>query len=322
MELTTRNINPTDLGWLEPLYKNLMSPYYEVLGIPWINENFYKGIDYRISRVVMLDGVAIGYVKVELRTDCLYLGDIVLKPEFQGRGFGTQLMMEQIARSSSEGLPIKLRVLKGNRANEFYQRLGFEVIEELDVALMMQREVERVMEIGLIGGVEKRDIVICEYDQNWPSKFEQHKARVNKALGDSVLSIEHVGSTSVPGLAAKAIIDIDLVVADSSDENSYLPQLTQAGYQLRVREPDWQEHRMFRTPEIDVHIHVFSPGASELSRHLVFRNWLRENEDDRCAYESTKRELSSRSWDDMNAYADAKTEIVESILAKASEAGE
>ena len=125
-----------------------------------------------------------------------------------------------------------------------------------------------------------------------------------------------------PNLAAKDIIDIDLVVADSSDEESYLPALLDAGYQLRVREPDWHEHRMVRTPVVDVHIHIFSLGAEELSRHLIFRNWLRVNEADRNAYESVKRELAKRCWGDMNDYADAKSQIVERILASASQGKE
>ena len=116
---------------------------------------------------------------------------------------------------------------------------------------------------GLIGGVEKREIRIVDYDPDWPRKFETHARIVAGALGAAALRIEHVGSTSVPGLAAKPIIDILVVVSDSSDESAYLPQLEAAGYVLRVREPEWNEHRMFRTPERDVHIHIYSAGCPE-----------------------------------------------------------
>ena len=102
---------------------------------------------------------------------------------------------------------------------------------------------------GLIGGIEKRDIIIVNYDPTWPAKFEMHRGLITKTLGDAALQIEHIGSTSVPGLAAKPIVDILVVVSDSADESRYLPQLTAAGYVLRVREPHWNEHRMFRTPE-------------------------------------------------------------------------
>ena len=131
-------------------------------------------------------------------------------------------------------------------------------------------------ETVLIGGPEKREIVIVAYDFSWPEKFEEHARKIRGALGEKAISIEHVGSTSVPELAAKPIIDIDLVVEDSSDEPSYLPALEAAGYVLRVREPDWHEHRMMRTPELDVHIHIFSPDAPELERHLRFRDRLRK----------------------------------------------
>ncbi|HKC63170.1 MAG TPA: GrpB family protein [Pyrinomonadaceae bacterium] len=170
---------------------------------------------------------------------------------------------------------------------------------------------------GLIGGTEKRPIKILDYDPKWPQKFATHAKRIANALGDSALQIEHVGSTSVPSLAAKPIIDILVVVLNSADESAYLPQLEAAGYVLRVREPDWNEHRMLRTPEQDVHVHFYSAGCPEIERVLTFRDRLRNNRDDRTRYEQTKRELASKEWSDMNAYAEAKTEVIESIIAAA-----
>jgi GrpB-like predicted nucleotidyltransferase (UPF0157 family) len=178
------------------------------------------------------------------------------------------------------------------------------------------------LETGLIGGVEKREIMIVDYDEEWPKKFETHARIIADALGRSALRIEHIGSTSVPGLAAKPIIDILVVVPDSVDESAYLSQLEAARYVLRVREPDWYEHRMFRTPEKDVHIHIFSVGCEEIERVLTFRDRLRRNSDDRSRYEQAKRELAAKEWDDMNAYADAKTEVIKSIIAASQAAGE
>ncbi|HEX8557029.1 MAG TPA: GrpB family protein [Pyrinomonadaceae bacterium] len=178
------------------------------------------------------------------------------------------------------------------------------------------------LESVLIGGVERCEIRIVSYDPDWPKRFETHAKVIADALGDSALRIEHVGSTSVPGLAAKPIIDILVVVADSADEAAYVPQLEAAGYVLRVREPDWNEHRMFRTSEKDVHIHVYSAGCPEVERNLTFRERLRRNAKDRRRYEQTKRELAAQEWPDMNAYADAKTEVIESILAASRAAGE
>lgn len=173
-------------------------------------------------------------------------------------------------------------------------------------------------ETGLIGGVEKRRIEIVDYDPDWPSKFETHRRIIARALGSSALQIEHIGSTSVPELAAKPIVDILVVVQNSADESVYLPQLETAGYVLRVREPKWNEHRMFRTPEHDVHVHVYSAGCPEIERTLRFRDHLRRNSDDRQRYEQTKRDLAAKDWPDMNAYAAAKTHVIESIIASDS----
>jgi GrpB-like predicted nucleotidyltransferase (UPF0157 family) len=173
------------------------------------------------------------------------------------------------------------------------------------------------MDEVLIGGIEKREIVIVDYDARWPAQFQQHADILSQALGRRLLAIEHVGSTSVPGLAAKPIIDIDVLVADPGDEATYLPALVQAGYVLRVREPDWHQHRMFRTPSLDVHVHIFAPGCVEFTRHLALRDRLRACEEDRLLYESVKRKLAGDDWPDMNAYTRAKTEVVEQILARA-----
>ena len=135
--------------------------------------------------------------------------------------------------------------------------------------------------------------------------------------------LEHVGSTSVPGLAAKPRIDILLVVADSADEAAYVPDLEVAAYVLRIREPDWYEHRMFRGPDTDINLHVYSPGCPEIDRLLLFRNWVRRNTSDRQLYERTKRELSRLDWKYTQNYADAKAPIVEEIFTRAREhAGE
>jgi len=176
---------------------------------------------------------------------------------------------------------------------------------------------DHLLPVGLIGGVEKREIKVVDYDPRWSEKYEQHAKRIKAALKEHLLQVEHVGSTSVPGLAAKPIIDIDVIVEDSSDETTYLPALEKAGYVLRVREPDWHEHRMMRTPELDVHVHIFSPDSPEFKRHLVFRDWLRRNTEDRQLYDTTKRQLAARQWEDMNAYARAKSEVVERIIATA-----
>lgn len=160
-------------------------------------------------------------------------------------------------------------------------------------------------------------IRLDEYHPAWPSLFEREAARIRSALGDAALQIEHVGSTSVPGLAAKPRIDMLLVVADSSDESTYVPPMEAAGYVLRIREPEWYEHRLFKGPDTDINLHVFSAGCPEIERMVRFRDHLRRDEKDRALYEATKRELAARTWKYTQHYADAKTKVVEEIMARA-----
>lgn len=157
---------------------------------------------------------------------------------------------------------------------------------------------------------------VAEYDPTWPEAFGRHEERIAAALGEGALQIEHVGSTSVPGLAAKPIVDILLVVANSGDEDTYLPAMEAWGYELRVREPDWNEHRMFVDAERTAQVHVLSAGDAEIERYLNFRDRLRTNQADRELYERTKRELAQREWKYVQNYADAKGPVVEEIIAR------
>ena len=158
---------------------------------------------------------------------------------------------------------------------------------------------------------------LAEYDPQWPVLFAREADRIRAVLGSRAVLLEHAGSTSVPGLAAKPIIDIVLAVPDSADEPGYVPDLEAAGYVLRVREPDWFEHRLFKGPDTDVNLHVFSAGSTEIDKMLLFRDWLRAHDDERYAYLAVKRELAQRTWRHVQHYADAKTAIVEQIVARA-----
>ena len=131
------------------------------------------------------------------------------------------------------------------------------------------------------------------------------------------MQLEHAGSTAVAGLVAKPRLDVLLAVADSADEPAYVPPLVEAGYVLRIREPDWYEHRVFRRSDPDVNLHVFSSGCVEIERMLLFRDRLRASREDRELYARTKRELAAREWRSVQDYADAKSGVVEEILARA-----
>ncbi|PAD66024.1 hypothetical protein CHH83_26165 [Bacillus sp. 7586-K] len=163
-------------------------------------------------------------------------------------------------------------------------------------------------------------ITLKDYDPHWPVLFEREAKRIRSILGKKALQVEHVGSTSVPGLCAKPIIDMLLVVTDSGDEASYVPDLEEAGYTLRIREPEWFEHRLFKGPDTDINLHVFSKDVSEVDTMLRFRNWLRTNESDRDNYANTKRNLAQREWKHVQHYADAKSTIVQEIMERANAA--
>jgi GrpB-like predicted nucleotidyltransferase (UPF0157 family) len=171
------------------------------------------------------------------------------------------------------------------------------------------------MAIALVGEPPKRwqSIVIEDYDPAWAHRFAATSSLLHEVLGDLVITIEHVGSTSVPGLAAKPIIDIDLLIEDTADESRYIPALERIGYRLVLREPWWHGHRMLVSPAEDVHLHMWPQGAPEPVRHQLFRDWLREHPDDRELYASTKRQLARDTVHQPSDYNLAKNTVIDDI---------
>ncbi|MET0783280.1 MAG: GrpB family protein [Leifsonia flava] len=171
-----------------------------------------------------------------------------------------------------------------------------------------------VTTLELVGGAEALTVDLNDYDERWPEMYLEHRRRITDALAGSDVAIEHIGSTAVPGLAAKPIIDIVVAVDDITAEEDYLDALLAAGYELRVREP---RHRLVRTPARDVHVHLYERDDPAIDAYLLLRDHLRSDATDRALYESTKRSLLSKRWDDMNDYADAKTDVILAITARA-----
>ncbi|TGD30067.1 GrpB family protein [Brevibacterium sp. S22] len=139
-------------------------------------------------------------------------------------------------------------------------------------------------------------IQIVEHDPAWADHFAEAARRIRRVLAPNgtFVGMAHVGSTSVPGLPAKPIIDIALVVADPTAEDDYVHALGEAGFDLTIREPAWYEHRMFKRldpkpGQLNCNLHVFGPRCAEVARMRLFRDWLREHEDDRELYQSVKR---------------------------------
>ena len=178
---------------------------------------------------------------------------------------------------------------------------------------MDREDLDARLDRVLVGGLERRPIVVVDHDPRWAGRFRAERGRIAGALGANALRIDHIGSTAVPGLAAKPIVDILVVVEDVEDDESEGPRLENAGYLLRVREPG---HRMYRTADLGVHVHLWA-APDEIRRHLLFRDWLRVDGADRRTYESVKRGLAEREWDDMNHYARAKDAVVADIMVRA-----
>ncbi|MBU2669009.1 GrpB family protein [Actinoplanes bogorensis] len=178
-----------------------------------------------------------------------------------------------------------------------------------------ERQVGSPEQNGQVGEWPPRwtSIVIVDYDPVWPQRYATGSAGIRAALGDRLLSIEHVGSTSVPGLAAKPIVDIDVILAGTEDESAYVPALEATGYRLILREPWWQGHRMLVDPDEDFHVHVWPRDAAEPTRHRLFRDWLRAHPDDRELYATTKRRLAAEAGDD---YTMSKSDVIDQIFAR------
>lgn len=165
--------------------------------------------------------------------------------------------------------------------------------------------------------VHNKAIFLAEPDPSWPLAYADAEAVIRAGLGDRAVIVEHVGSTSIPGLVAKPILDILLVVADSADESAYVPGLEAVGYLLFGREPHWQEHRILKHSGPDINLHVFTIGATEAARMIRFRDHLRSRPDERELYARVKKELGAKEWEYVQDYADAKSAVVEEILARA-----
>jgi GrpB-like predicted nucleotidyltransferase (UPF0157 family) len=155
-------------------------------------------------------------------------------------------------------------------------------------------------------------IALLPYDPLWPVQYAREETKIRAALGAGALVLEHVGSTSIPGMSAKPIIDILLALFDSADESSYVPQLTLQGYRLHLREPAWEQHRVLKGEAPAVNLHVFAEGSREITRMLAFRDRCRTVPQEAALYETTKRALAAH----VQHYANAKADVVEGIIAR------
>ena len=169
----------------------------------------------------------------------------------------------------------------------------------------------------------KPPITIIEPKPEWPQRFEEIKNRLQKALGSFLIEVAHSGSTSVPGLPAKDIIDIDLTLKDAADEESYVKLLENAGFRFLLREPGWHQHRFFVEDWPDayhVNLHVWGPNCPEVIRHRIFRDWLLKTPSDLQLYAKVKREAAEQAviaGDSMMDYTQRKDKTIQEILERA-----
>jgi GrpB-like predicted nucleotidyltransferase (UPF0157 family) len=162
-------------------------------------------------------------------------------------------------------------------------------------------------------------IEIVPYNPEWPARFESWRSKLAAALGPTARRIDHFGSTSIPGLAAKPVIDIQVRVDDMTREELYVPQIEGLGVQLRSRDDDHRFFRPFDGKPRDVHIHVCNLGSEWARKDLLFAAYLRQAAAARAEYLRGK-ELAAKEWaDDRIAYTEAKTEVIGAIAARAEE---
>ena len=293
--------------------------------------------------------IAFSPVTVSDGTPAWYgLGPVSVVPERQGRGIGGRLIEEGLARL--EALNARGCCLVGHP--DYYPRFGFRNAEGLVVEGVPAEvffvlpfdgpvprgsvrfhdafgaDARRVNEIvrhhdpdpdvnpWVHGKPPEEKIEVGPHDPGWPALFGRLAGEIRAALGEAALALEHVGSTAVPGLEAKPVIDIDLTVDDPANEDAYLPRLGKLGYDLRIREPHWHQHRCFRLDAPRANLHVFAPGCPETVRHILFRDWLRRHPEERERYERAKRAAGpgARSVEEYNR---AKQAVIREIYDRA-----
>ncbi|WP_432692900.1 GNAT family N-acetyltransferase [Morganella morganii] len=238
------------------------------------------------------------------------IGRVVINPLFRGQKLGYPLMDAAVQAVYRHFGTRQINISAQAHLTAFYKKCGFTVCSDVydedgiphcDMfrpALLLSAQERRDVMIfadsdpdenpWVAGKPRTAEITVSEYDPAWPAVYAQEKQRILDVLGDKALHIEHVGSTAVPGLAAKPVIDIDLIVADPADETDWLPALIADGYEHTVREPSWYQHRMLKRDNPQINLHVFAPRCPEHLRHILFRDWLITHPDDRADYAQSK----------------------------------
>jgi GrpB-like predicted nucleotidyltransferase (UPF0157 family) len=170
--------------------------------------------------------------------------------------------------------------------------------------------------------VANTPVVIADYDPHWPEMYEEERARIIDAIGTWLVDIQHVGSTSVPGMAAKPVVDIMPGVRTLDDDREFIGPMEALGYNfLPVDEDDIPERRYFRRGDPRLfHVHIAEIGGEFWNKHLAFRDYLRAHPDTAAEYATLKRRLAAEYGSDRLGYTNAKSEFILGIEEKAAAA--
>lgn len=259
----------------------------------------------------------------------IYTDQLWVHKDHRGEGLARKIMDNVHAYGKSEGCKIAtVQTMNFQGAQGFYEKLGYgedfrrEGYVNGSRCVFMKKDLpsrNEEIEKAFIDEPEKLNstIDLCPYDESWATLYTEQASLIEEAMSDLPIAVSHVGSTSVPGLSAKPIIDIVLEVPDAADEDAYVSLLESAGFILKAREPDWfVEHRLFNKDDVQVNLHVFTQGCSEVQKMIRFRDHLRSHPDDLALYQQKKEELAKQVWEYTQHYADAKSDVIQTILSR------
>jgi GrpB-like predicted nucleotidyltransferase (UPF0157 family) len=248
---------------------------------------------------------------------------LAIDPEAFGTGFRERLdALCRLLRESppaAAAQPIRLPGDRRRQSRSAARLEGIEISEQLNHELnALAVELGRTPLMEMLGEADGEPVKLVDYDPAWPERFTELRERLAGALGPAALRIDHMGSTSVPGLGAKPVIDIQLSVADVEDEASYRPAIEGLVWPLRLREP---ERRFFRPPAgrpREVHVHVCTAGSRWEREHLLFRDYLRAHPERAAGYEAVKRGIAA-TVKDRYVYTDLKGPFIVETMDLAEE---
>lgn len=321
MDIRLREATTQDADFIYQLVEKTMRGYVEQLwgsfSEAYNRKHIAEAIPGRSYSIISLGGQDIGAMAVERHATHIHLTQIYLLPSHQNCGIGTRLVRELIREANQSRKPLRLSVLSVNPARRLYEREGFSVVSETRERCFME-----LLPPHAAVGLERGKVRLLPYQSAWPALFEAEAARLRGLCGPALVRIEHVGSTSIPGVDSKPIVDMMACVRDMRDAVALILLLEANGYEHRP-DDSWDERVFLAHGPRSARTHHLS-FTTEHSRfwtdHLLFRDHLRTHPAEAAAYCELKRELARRFPEDRRAYTDAKEAFVMRVLSAARNA--